>query len=241
MGPICVAQHLAPHLPDHPTVSLGIPQSCGTISAAPWGSASILPISWAYIALMGSEGLTDATRIAILNANYIMKRLEGHFEVLYTGAGGLVAHEGILDPRPVKPTTGVDGEDIAKRLMDYGFHPPTLSFPVPGTLMVEPTESESKEELDRFCDALIAIRREIGEIERGEADRDDNVVKRAPHTLAQLLDDEWNRPYSRQRAGFPSAATRIHKVWPAVGRIDSAFGDRNLVCSCPPIEMYASG
>jgi glycine dehydrogenase len=239
MGPICVARHLAPFLPDHPVVPLGMPQSCGTVSAAPWGSASILPISWAYIAMMGPDGLTEATRIAILNANYVMKRLEGHIEVLYTGARGLVAHEGILDPRPVKHATGVDAEDIAKRLMDYGFHPPTLSFPVPGTLMVEPTESESKEELDRFCDALIAIRREIAAIERGEADKEDNVVKRAPHTLAQLLDDDWNRPYSRELAGFPSAATRAHKVWPAVGRIDSAWGDRNLVCSCPPIEMYA--
>jgi glycine dehydrogenase len=238
MGPICVAKHLAPHLPDHPVIPLGIPQSCGTVSAAPWGSASILPISWAYIAMMGPDGLTEATSVAILNANYIMKRLEGHFEVLYTGAGGLVAHEGILDPRPVKQSAGIEAEDIAKRLMDYGFHPPTLSFPVHGTLMVEPTESESREELDRFCDALIAIRQEIREIEQGNADREDNVVKRAPHTLAQLLADDWTRPYSRERAGFPSPATRAHKVWPAVGRIDSAYGDRNLVCACPPIEMY---
>jgi glycine dehydrogenase len=209
------------------------------VAAAPWGSASILPISWAYIALMGPHGLTEATEIAILNANYVMKRLAGHFEVLYTGANGLVAHEGIVDTRPVKHSAGIEAEDIAKRLMDYGFHPPTLSFPVAGTLMVEPTESESKEELDRFCDALIAIREEIREIERGQADREDNVVKRAPHTLAQLVSDDWNRPYSRERAAFPSAATRVHKVWPAVGRIDSAFGDRHLICSCPPIEMYA--
>jgi glycine dehydrogenase len=242
MGPICVAKHLAPHLPDHPVIPLGIPKSCGTVSAAPWGSASILPISWAYIAMMGPDGLTEATSVAILNANYIMKRLEGHFEVLYTGAGGLVAHEGILDPRPVKQSAGIEAEDIAKRLMDYGFHPPTLSFPVHGTLMVEPTESESKEELDRFCDALIAIRQEIREIEQGEADREDNMVKRAPHTLAQLLADDWKRPYARERAAFPSPDTRAHKVWPAVGRIDSAYGDRNLVCACPPIEMYeASG
>jgi glycine dehydrogenase len=191
--------------------------------------------------MMGPDGLTDATKIAILNANYVMKRLEGHFDVLYTGAGGLVAHEGILDPRPVKSTTGVDAEDIAKRLMDYGFHPPTLSFPVAGTLMVEPTESESKEELDRLCDAFIGIRQEIAEIERGEADKDDNLLKRAPHTLAQLLADDWPRAYSRERAGYPSPATRAHKVWPSVGRIDSAFGDRNLVCSCPPIEMYEAG
>jgi glycine dehydrogenase len=239
MGPICVAKHLAPHLPDHPVVPLGIAQSCGTVSAAPWGSASILPISWAYIAMMGADGLTEATQVAILNANYIMKRLEGHYDVLYTGAGGLVAHEGIVDTRPLKQSAGIEAEDIAKRLMDYGFHPPTLSFPVHGTLMVEPTESESREELDRFCDALIAIRQEIREIEQGKADREDNVVKRAPHTLAQLLGDEWTRPYSRERAGFPAPATRVHKVWPAVGRIDSAYGDRNLVCSCPPIEMYA--
>jgi glycine dehydrogenase len=201
MGPICVAKHLAPHLPDHPVVDLAVPKSCGTISAAPWGSASILPISWAYIAMMGPDGLTDATKIAILNANYVVKRLEGHFDVLYTGGGGLVAHEGILDPRPVKSATGVDAEDIAKRLMDYGFHPPTLSFPVAGTLMVEPTESESKEELDRLCDAFIGIRQEIAEIERGEADKDDNLLKRAPHTLAQLLADDWPRAYPRERAG----------------------------------------
>ena len=239
MGPICVAEHLRPFLPDHPVVPLGATQSCGTVSAGPWGSPSILPISWAYIAMMGDEGLTQATKISILNANYVMKRLEGHYAVLYTGAKGRVAHEGIVDTRPLKHDAGIDAEDIAKRLIDYGFHPPTLSFPVHGTLMVEPTESESKEELDRFCDALIAIREEIREIERGEADREHNVLKHAPHPLAVVIGDTWDRPYARERAAFPSPATRVHKVWPTVARIDSAYGDRNLVCSCPPIEMYA--
>jgi glycine dehydrogenase len=240
MGPIGVATHLAPFLPDHPVVPLGHAQSCGTISAAPWGSASILPISWAYIAMMGPDGLTEATKVAILNANYIAKRLEGHFAVLYAGANGLVAHECILDPRPLKATSGIDVEDIAKRLIDYGFHPPTMSFPVAGTMMVEPTESESKEELDRFCDALIAIRNEIHDIESGAADRDDNLLTRAPHPLAVLTADTWDRPYSRHMAAFPTEATRQHKVWPSVTRIDAAYGDRHLVCVCPPIEEYAA-
>jgi glycine dehydrogenase len=239
MGPICVAAHLTDFLPDHPVVPLGRPASCGTVSAAPWGSASILPISWAYIAMMGPDGLTAATHIAILNANYVMKRLAGHYQLLYSGAGGLIAHEGILDTRPFKHSAGVDVEDIAKRLMDYSFHPPTISFPVAGTMMVEPTESESKEELDRFCDALIAIRGEIAEIERGAADRENNLLTRAPHTLAQLIADTWDRPYPRERAAFPAPAVREHKVWPAVARVDAAYGDRNLVCACPPIEMYA--
>jgi glycine dehydrogenase len=240
MGPIAVAGHLAPYLPDHPVVPLLVPQSCGTVSAAPWGSASILPISWAYIAMMGPDGLTYATKIAILAANYIARRLAGHYPVLYSGREGLVGHECILDPRPLKATAGVDVEDIAKRLIDYGFHPPTVSFPVAGTLMVEPTESEPKAELDRFCDALIAIREEIREIETGVADRDNNLLTSAPHPLADLLTDSWDRPYSRERAAFPSAGTREHKVWPAVGRIDAAFGDRNLMCVCPPVEAYAS-
>ena len=240
MGPIGVARHLVPFLPDHPVVPLAHAQACGTISAAPWGSAAILPISWAYIALMGAEGLTEATKVAILNANYVARRLAGHYELLYSGAHGLIAHECIIDTRPFKPSAGIEVEDIAKRIIDYGFHPPTVSFPVAGTLMIEPTESESKQELDRFCDAMIAIREEIREIEDGRADRENNLLTNAPHTLADLLADEWDRPYSRERAGFPSAATREHKIWPVVGRVDGAYGDRNLVCVCPPIEAYAT-
>jgi glycine dehydrogenase len=240
MGPICVAAHLAPHLPDHPVIPLGIAQSCGTVSAAPWGSPSILPISWAYIALMGREGLTRATAVAILSANYVARRLADQYGVLYSGQDGLVAHECILDPRPFKASAGIDVEDIAKRLIDYGFHPPTVSFPVAGTLMVEPTESEPRAELDRFVDALIAIREEIREVETGVADREHNLLTHAPHPLADLLADRWDRPYSRERAAFPTPATREHKIWPPVSRIDGAYGDRNLVCVCPPVEAYAS-
>jgi glycine dehydrogenase len=238
MGPIGVAKHLAPFLPGHPIVDLDHPQACGTVSAAAWGSASILPISWAYIALMGYDGLAEASRIAILNANYIARRLEGHYAVLYTGPHGLVAHECIIDTRPFKASAGVDVEDIAKRIIDYGFHPPTVSFPVAGTLMIEPTESESKEELDRFCDALIAIREEIREVEEGRADRENNLLTNAPHTLEQVIADDWDRPYPRERAAYPSDAVRAHKVWPTVGRIDSAYGDRNLVCTCLPVGAY---
>jgi glycine dehydrogenase len=240
MGPIAVAAHLAPHLPTHPVVDLGVTQSCGVVSAAPWGSPSILPISWAYIAMMGPDGLALATKVAILSANYIAKRLAGHYGLLYAGQHGLIAHECILDTRPFKASGGVDVEDIAKRLIDYGFHPPTVSFPVAGTLMVEPTESEPKEELDRFVDALIAIREEIREIEAGTADREDNLLKGAPHPLADLVADAWDRPYARERAAFPTAATREHKIWPPVSRIDGAYGDRNLVCVCPPVEAYAT-
>jgi glycine dehydrogenase len=240
MGPIAVAAHLAPFLPNHPVVDLGVTPSSGTVAAAPWGSPSILPISWAYIALMGPDGLAEATKVAILSANYVAKRLAGHYDLLYAGRSGLVAHECILDTRPFKASAGVDVEDIAKRLIDYGFHPPTVSFPVPGTLMVEPTESEPKDELDRFCDAMIAIRQEIREIETGEADRENNLLRQAPHPLADLLADEWHRPYSRERAAFPHPATREHKVWPAVGRLDAAYGDRNLVCVCPPVEAYVT-
>ena len=240
MGPIAVAAHLAPFLPSHPVVDLGIRPSAGTVSAAPWGSPSILPISWAYIALMGPDGLTRASEVAILNANYVAHRLAGHYSLLYAGHDGLVAHECIIDTRPFKQSAGVDVEDVAKRLIDYGFHPPTVSFPVAGTLMVEPTESEAKTELDRFCDAMIAIREEIREIERGEADRENNLLKNAPHPLADLLADEWDRPYSRERAAFPHAATREHKVWPAVGRLDGAYGDRHLVCVLPPVDAYVT-
>jgi glycine cleavage system P protein (glycine dehydrogenase) len=239
MGPICVAEHLGPFLPDHPVVPLGHAQSCGTVSAAPWGSAAILPISWAYIAAMGRGGLVQATKVAILNANYIARRLAGHYDLLYSGQHGFVAHECIIDTRPFKQSAGVDVEDIAKRIIDYGFHPPTVSFPEAGTLMIEPTESESKEELDRFCDAMIAIREEIREIEEGRMPRGNNLLTHAPHTLEDLISDRWDRPYPRERAAFPSPANRRHKVWPSVGRVDAASGDRNLVCVCPPVEAYA--
>jgi glycine dehydrogenase len=209
------------------------------VAAAPWGSAWILPISWAYIALMGREGLVEATRMAILNANYVARRLAKPYPLLYTGAHGLVAHECIIDCRPFKASAGIEVEDIAKRIIDYGFHPPTVSFPVPGTLMIEPTESESKEELDRFCDALIAIREEIREVEQGTQPRGNNLLTNAPHTLEDVIADGWERPYSRERAAFPAAWTRQHKVWPSVGRVDGAYGDRNLVCVCPPMESYA--
>ena len=238
MGPICVAEHLGPFLPDHPVVPLGHAQSCGTVSAAPWGSAAILPISWAYIAAMGRGGLAQATKVAILNANYIARRLAGHYNLLYSGQHGFVAHECIIDTRPFKQSAGVEVEDIAKRIIDYGFHPPTVSFPEAGTLMIEPTESESREELDRFCDAMIAIREEIREIEEGRMPRGNNVLTHAPHTLEDLVRDQWDRPYSRERAGFPAPHNRRHKVWPAVGRVDAASGDRNLVCVCPPMETY---
>ncbi len=239
MGPICVAPHLGPFLPDHPVVPLRREQPCGTVSAAPWGSAWILPISWAYIALMGREGLVEATKMAILNANYVARRLAPHYDVLYTGATGRVAHECIIDTRPFKQSAGIEVEDIAKRIIDYGFHPPTVSFPVAGTLMIEPTESESKEELDRFCDALIAIRAEIREIEEGRQPRGNNLLTNAPHTLEDVIADAWDRPYARERAAFPAVWTRQHKVWPSVGRVDGAYGDRNLVCVCPPVEAYA--
>jgi glycine dehydrogenase len=239
MGPIGVRKHLAPFLPGHPVVKQEGRETLGAVSAAPWGSASILPISWVYIRMMGGSGLTEATKVAILNANYVAKRLDEHFPVLYKGANGLVAHECIVDPRGVKSASGVEVEDIAKRLMDYGFHAPTVSFPVAGTLMIEPTESESKIELDRFCDAMIAIREEIRDIESGVLDKKDNPLKNAPHTMEAVISDSWSHGYSRERAAFPVPSTRVHKFWPAVGRVESAFGDRNLVCSCPPIEEYA--
>ncbi|MCU0470573.1 MAG: aminomethyl-transferring glycine dehydrogenase [Arcicella sp.] len=241
MGPIGVAKQLVPFLPNHAVVDkVGGKSGISAVSAAPYGSASILTISYAYIAMMGGDGLTRATEIAILNANYIKARLEGHYPVLYTGSQGRCAHEMILDCRPFKMSAGVEAEDIAKRLMDYGFHAPTLSFPVAGTLMVEPTESESKAELDRFCDAMIAIREEIAAIENGMADKDKNVLKYAPHTQAVVLSENWDRPYTREKAVFPLGYVKANKFWPTVSRIDSAYGDRNLVCSCLPIEEYAT-
>ncbi len=240
MGPIAVVKHLAPYLPGHPLALPGS-QPVGPVSAAAWGSASILPISFAYIAMMGEAGLRRATEVAILGANYIAHRLGTHYPVLYAGRNGRVAHELILDCRGFKKTAGIEAEDIAKRLMDYGFHAPTMSFPVPGTLMIEPTESESKAELDRFCEAMIAVRAEIAEIEAGKADRANNVLKNAPHTAAAVCGTEWDRPYSREQAAHPAAAPwlRIHKYWPPVARVDNAYGDRNLVCSCPPIDSYS--
>jgi glycine dehydrogenase len=230
VGPIAVARHLLPHLPGHPF----LPGCNGPVSAAPWGSASILPIAWAYIRLMGSAGLTLATQVALLNANYIAKRLDPYYPVLYKGPGGWVAHECILDLRPLKKSAGIEVEDVAKRLMDYGFHAPTISWPVPGTMMVEPTESESLEELDRFCEAMIAIRQEIAAIERGEMDPVRNPLKLAPHTAEVVAADHWDRPYPRSLAAYPLPWVKERKFWPSVSRIDNAYGDRHLVCSCQP-------
>jgi glycine dehydrogenase len=238
MGPIAVKSHLAPYLPTHPVVATGGSEGIGPVAAAPWGSPSILPISYSYIAMMGPDGLKKASQVAILNANYIAKRLDPHFPVLYKGKHGMVAHECIVDLRPLKERTGIEVADVAKRLMDYGYHAPTVSFPVPGTLMIEPTESESKRELDKFCDAMIAIRNEIAEIELGMADREDNVLKHAPHTSERVTSDEWNLPYSRQKAAYPAPWLFQEKFWPPVSRIDDVYGDRNLICSCQPIEAY---
>jgi glycine dehydrogenase len=239
MGPICVAAHLAPFLPGHPVVKTGGAHAIGPISAAPWGSASILTISYAYIAMMGPDGLRRATQVAICNANYVAKRLAPHFPVLYTGQNGMVAHECIVDVRELKAGSGVEVGDIAKRLMDYGFHAPTISFPVAGTMMIEPTESESKAELDRFCEALIAIRQEIREIEEGKLDKQDNPLKNAPHTAEMVTAAEWTHAYSRERAAFPAPWTKDHKFWPPIRRVNDVHGDRNLVCACPPVSDYA--
>jgi glycine dehydrogenase len=239
MGPIGVASHLASFLPGHPLANIGGTHAIAPVAAAPWGSASILLISYGYVRMLGAEGMTNATRVAILNANYIKSRLEGHYDVLYTNARGRVAHEMIFDLRAYK-AAGVEEIDVAKRLMDYGFHAPTVSFPVPGTLMIEPTESEPKAELDRFCDAMIAIRGEIADVVSGKADPKDNVLKNAPHTAAAVTDDEWSHPYSRRQAAFPLPWIQAHKVWPAVGRIDNPYGDRNLFCVCPPVEEYST-
>jgi len=238
MGPIGVAQHLAPYLPGHPVVRTGGARAGHAVSAAPWGSASILLISYAYMKMLGRDGMTDSTRYAILNANYLKSRLEPYFPVLYTRPNGRVAHEMIFDLRPLKQASGIDELDVAKRLMDYGFHAPTVSFPVAGTIMVEPTESEAKDELDRFCEALVAIRAEIQAVVDGKADRKDNVLKNAPHTAGAIAADDWSHPYSREQAAFPLPFVRANKHWPAVGRIDNPYGDRNLMCSCPPIAEY---
>ena len=240
MGPIGVKSHLAPFLPSHvvqPTDGLAASGN-GAVSAAPFGSSSILPISWAYIHMMGGAGLKKATQVAILSANYIAKRLEGSYQVLYKGRNQRVAHECVVDIRPIKQASGISEVDIAKRLMDYGFHAPTMSWPVPGTIMIEPTESESKAELDRFCDALLSIREEIRAVERGEVASELSLPHQAPHTLDDVLDADWDRPYTRRDAAYPSPATRRAKFWPTVNRIDDVYGDRNFVCSCPPLSAY---
>ena len=245
MGPIGVAAHLAPYLPGHPVVRMrpeseisNLKSQIGAVSAAPWGSASILVISWMYIRMMGPDGLTDATKVAILNGNYVAKRLETFFPVLYRGNDGLVAHECIIDLRGWKKH-GIEVEDAAKRLMDYGYHAPTMSFPVPGTFMIEPTESETHAELDRFCDAMISIHGEMQAVVNGESDKASNPLKHAPHTAKVVCGDTWDRPYSRETAAFPSAAVRAGKFWPSVGRVDNVYGDRNLVCSCIGMDAYA--
>jgi glycine dehydrogenase len=231
IGPVAVRSHLAPYLPNHPLVDEAGPASGpGPISAAPWGSAGILPIPWAYIRLMGGAGLRRATEVAILNANYVAKRLAPHYPVLYTGRGGLVAHECIIDIRGITKETGISVEDVAKRLIDYGFHAPTMSFPVAGTLMIEPTESEDLGEIDRFCDAMIAIRAEI--------EHQPEVLRNAPHTAAMLLREPWELPYTREEAAYPVPSLRASKYWPPVRRIDGGYGDRNLMCACPPLSTY---
>jgi glycine dehydrogenase len=245
MGPIGVSERLAPFLPNHPVISpvnadrvnnKGI--EVGPVSGAPYGSASILPISYMYIKMMGSDGLREATEGAILNANYMAKRLGDAYSVLYTGVQGRCAHEFILDLRPLKTSCGITEVDVAKRLQDYGYHSPTMSWPVSGTLMIEPTESESKAELDRFCDAMLMIREEIRAVEDGRMDKLNNPLKHAPHTASVTMGDEWDRPYPRELGAFPASWVRQSKFWPTVSRIDDAYGDKNLVCACPPIESY---
>jgi glycine dehydrogenase len=240
MGPIAVAPHLVPFLPNHPLAHVGGAKGIGPVAAAPYGSPNILPISWVFIKLMGGDGLTQATQVAILNANYMANRLNKYYPMLFTGKNGMAAHEFILDLRPFKKSADVEVEDVAKRLMDFGFHAPTISWPVPGTMMIEPTESESKAELDRYCDALILIRQEIAEIEEGRLPRDNNPLKHAPHTIETIAQSEWPHPYSRETAAFPAPWLRQHKFWPTVSRIDNVYGDRNLMCTCPPIESYPS-
>jgi glycine dehydrogenase len=235
MGPIAAAEHLELFMPSLDYEQDAIDPGTGMVSAAPWGSASILPISWAYIAMMGAAGLRKASAVAILNANYMAERLSGHYDVVFRGPNGRVAHEFVIDCRPFKKSAGVEIDDIAKRLIDFGFHAPTMSWPVPGTLMIEPTESESKQELDRFCDALITIRAEIAQIERGEMPQDDNPLKNAPHSIRAVGSDDWSHPYSRDVAAYPAEHLRRFKFWSPVGRVDNPFGDRNLVCSCPSV------
>ena len=237
MGPICVGEHLSPYLPGHPVLS-NDSKSISAISAAPFGSAGILPISWGYISMLGNEGVKKASQIAILNANYMAKRLENDYKVLFRGVNGTSAHEFIIDLRGLKNDTGISDEDIAKRLIDYGFHAPTMSWPVPGTLMIEPTESESKKELDRFCDAMVSIKKEIDDVVNGKFDPKDNPLKNAPHTALSIMNDNWNHKYSREIAAYPAAWLKDYKYWPSVGRVDNAFGDRNLICTCPPIDDY---
>ena len=237
VGPVAARAHLAPFLPGHPMAQTKL-ANYGPISAAPFGSASVLPISWAYIRMMGADGLRDATAAAVLSANYVAKKLEGHYPLLYSGHNGLVAHECIIDIRPIQKETGISVDDVAKRLIDYGFHAPTMSFPVAGTLMIEPTESEPLEELDRFVDAMIAIRNESREVAAGTWPAEDNPLHNAPHT-AKMIAGEWNHPYSRELAVYPVAGQHRHKYWPIVRRIDSVYGDRNLFCSCPPPEAFS--
>lgn len=246
VGPIGVKAHLKDFLPNHPLVSVtGNPQdppslqSMGPVSAGPWGSSSILPITWMYIRMMGSEGLKRTSQLSILNANYMAKRLSEHYNIYYTGANDFVAHELIIDISPLKKSAGVEAEDICKRLMDYGFHAPTQSFPIANTLMIEPTESESLPELDRYIDALISIRQEIRDIEEGRLDKKDNMLKNAPHTMEHCMANEWTHPYSRETAAYPLPYLREKKQWPTVGRVDGGYGDRNLVCACEPISSYA--
>ena len=238
MGPICVAKHLAPFLPGHPLLKTGGDKPIPSVASAPWSSASILLISYAYIKLLGRDGCRKATEIAILNANYIKSKLEQHYPILYTGKNDRIAHELILDCRQFKQKLDIDAEDIAKRLIDYGFHAPTLSFPVVGTLMIEPTESEDKEELDRFCEAMISIRREIQEVDDGKADAVDNVLRNAPHTAMEIASETWVHAYTREKAVYPVEYLREFKFWAPVSRINNPYGDRNLVCTCPPIADY---
>jgi glycine dehydrogenase len=238
VGPVAVRDHLAPYVPGHPVVEIENTGTVGAVSAAPWGSAGILPISWMYLQMMGPEGLRKATEAAVLAANYIAHRLGDHFPVLYTGENGLVAHECIIDLRPITNDTGVSNDDVAKRLADYGFHAPTMSFPVAGTLMIEPTESESLAELDRFCDAMVAIKGEIDDVAAGAMEADSSILRNAPHTVEELMADNWDRPYSRKRAAFPLPGMTMDKYFCPVNRIDNVYGDRNIACSCPPLDAY---